>query len=44
MVSKIEKFFKLKENNTDFKTELLAGVVTFFAMCYIIVVNPHYIL
>lgn len=40
MLSKIEKFFKLKENNTDFKTELLAGAVTFFAMCYICVVNP----
>ncbi len=32
-------FFKLKENHTDIKTELIAGVSTFFAMLYIIPVN-----
>lgn len=37
----MEKFFKLKENNTTVKTELLAGVTTFFTMAYIIFVNPQ---
>lgn len=32
--------FKLKENGTKFSTELIAGFTTFFAMAYIIVVNP----
>jgi len=32
--------FKLKENNTNAKTEVLAGVTTFLTMAYIIVVNP----
>lgn len=32
--------FKLKENNTTVKTEILAGFTTFFTMVYIIVVNP----
>lgn len=36
----MEKFFKLKENNTKFSTEVLAGLTTFFAMAYILVVNP----
>ncbi len=36
----IEKYFALKENNTDVKTEVLAGVTTFLAAMYIIVVNP----
>ena len=36
----MENFFKLKENNTTFGTELLAGLTTFFAMSYIIFVNP----
>ena len=36
----MEKFFKLKENGTTFSTELMAGLTTFFAMSYIIVVNP----
>ena len=36
----MEDFFKLKENNTKFSTEVLAGVTTFFAMSYIIFVNP----
>jgi len=35
-----EKLFKLKENKTDVKTEVLAGLTTFMAMAYIIVVNP----
>lgn len=32
--------FKLKENNTNIKTELIAGITTFFTMVYIVVVNP----
>lgn len=35
-----ETFFKLKENNTSFKTEVLAGITTFMTMAYILVVNP----
>ena len=36
----MEKFFKLKENGTTFSREIIAGLTTFFAMAYIIVVNP----
>lgn len=36
----IEKLFKLKENNTDIKTEVVAGVTTFMTMAYILAVNP----
>ncbi len=36
----IEKCFKLKENHTTFKTELMAGLTTFMTMAYILVVNP----
>ncbi|MGI6154720.1 MAG: NCS2 family permease [Enterococcus sp.] len=36
----MEKFFKLKENNTKVSTEVIAGVTTFFAMSYILFVNP----
>ncbi len=36
----IEKYFDFKANNTDFKTEILAGITTFIAGMYIIVVNP----
>lgn len=39
-MEKISKFFKLKENNTTFSRELVAGATTFFAMVYIIFVNP----
>ena len=36
----MEKFFMLKENNTDVRTEVLAGVTTFMTMAYILAVNP----
>ena len=36
----MEKFFKLKENGTNVRTEVIAGITTFFAMAYIIMVNP----
>ena len=35
----MEKFFKLKENGTTVKTEFLAGLTTFMAMAYILMVN-----
>lgn len=36
----MENYFMLKENNTDVKTEVLAGVTTFMTMAYILAVNP----
>ena len=37
----MDKFFKLKENGTTVRTEVLAGLTTFFAMSYILFVNPE---
>lgn len=36
----MNKFFKLSENNTSVKTEIIAGITTFLSMAYILVVNP----
>lgn len=36
----MEKLFKLKENGTDVRTEIIAGVTTFLSMVYILAVNP----
>lgn len=36
----MEKFFKLRESGTNVTTEIVAGITTFFAMAYIIIVNP----
>lgn len=36
----MEEFFKLKENGTDVKTEVVAGITTFMTMAYILAVNP----
>lgn len=36
----LEKWFKLRENNTSIKTEVVAGVTTFMTMAYILAVNP----
>jgi len=36
----LEKFFKLKENKTTVKTEVIAGITTFMTMAYILAVNP----
>ncbi|MBT0728291.1 NCS2 family permease [Rosenbergiella australiborealis] len=36
----LEKLFKLKANNTNVKTEIIAGLTTFLAMAYILFVNP----
>ena len=37
----LEKIFKLKENNTTAKTEIVAGLTTFMTMAYIIALNPN---
>ena len=36
----LEKFFKLSQNKTNVKTEIMAGVTTFMTMAYILAVNP----
>lgn len=36
----LEKMFKLKENNTNVRTEVIAGITTFMTMAYILAVNP----
>ena len=36
----LERFFRLKENDTTVKTEVLAGITTFMTMAYILAVNP----
>lgn len=36
----LEKFFKLKDNGTDIKTEIVAGITIFMTMAYILAVNP----
>lgn len=37
----LEKVFHLKENHTDVRTEILAGITTFMTMAYILAVNPN---
>ncbi|MBY4678404.1 NCS2 family permease [Marinobacterium sp. CAU 1594] len=37
----LDRFFKLKEHNTNVRTELIAGLTTFVTMAYIIFVNPN---
>ena len=37
----LEKMFKLKENNTSVRTEVIAGITTFMTMAYILAVNPN---
>mgnify|MGYP001480161805 FL=1 len=36
----MESYFRLKENNTNVKTEIMAGITTFMTMAYILAVNP----
>lgn len=38
--SALDRYFKLTENKTDVKTEIIAGVTTFITMAYILFVNP----
>ncbi len=40
-MSKLNNFFKLEENGTTVRKELVAGATTFFAMAYIMFVNPN---
>ena len=37
----MDRFFRLKENNTNVRTELIAGLTTFMTMAYIIALNPN---
>lgn len=37
----LNRVFKLDENQTTVRTEIIAGLTTFFAMCYIVIVNPN---
>ena len=41
MKEKLNKFFKISERGSTIKTEIVAGLTTFFAMAYIIVTNPN---
>lgn len=36
----LERVFKLRENHTNAKTEIMAGITTFMTMAYILAVNP----
>ena len=36
----LENLFKLKENHTSVKTEVIAGITTFMTMAYILAINP----
>ncbi|MEG1613800.1 MAG: NCS2 family permease [Clostridia bacterium] len=38
--SKLDNFFQITERGSTVKTEIVAGLTTFFAMCYILAVNP----
>ncbi len=42
-VNKFDKFFEISARKTAIKTEIIAGLTTFFAMCYIVLVNPDQI-
>jgi len=39
----MEKLFQLKKHNTNVRTEVIGGLTTFFAMAYIIFVNPNFL-
>ncbi|MBQ8321028.1 MAG: NCS2 family permease [Clostridia bacterium] len=43
MKEKLDKFFKISERGSTVKTEIVAGLTTFFAMAYIVVTNPNQI-
>ena len=40
MKNLLEKTFRISESGSTIKTEIVAGLTTFFAMCYIVLVNP----
>jgi len=39
----MDDFFKIRENDSSYKTEVIAGITTFLATMYIIVINPSII-
>ena len=39
----IDKYFKLKENGTTVRTEVIAGITTFLTMAYILALNPQFL-
>lgn len=41
---KVDKFFNISARKSTFSTEIFAGITTFLAMCYILVVNPNQVL
>ena len=40
-MNKLDKFFKISERGSNVRTEITAGLTTFFAMAYIVVTNPN---
>lgn len=40
-MNKLDNFFKISERGSNVKTEIIAGLTTFFAMAYIVVTNPN---
>ena len=44
MKKKLNEFFEVNKRNSTYKTEIFAGITTFLAMAYILVVNPNNIL
>ena len=42
-VTSLDKFFKISERGSNVRTEIIAGLTTFFAMAYIVVTNPNQI-
>ena len=40
-IGKLDKFFGITERGSTIRTEIVAGIVTFLAMCYILTVNPN---
>ena len=36
----LDNFFEISKNNTNVKTEVVAGITTFMTMAYILIVNP----
>lgn len=43
LATKVDSFWKISEKKSTVKTEIIAGIVTFLAMCYILTVNPNQI-
>lgn len=43
-MNKMDKFFKISERGSNVRTEITAGLTTFFAMAYIVVTNPNQVL